>query len=605
MSIPAGMLREHSHKIASKRPREVTPASLRGLQPLAPGALLQRAALAPESLRPAEVLRLQQTLGNRAVGGLLNGPSGQRSIVQAKLTVNAPGDEYEQEADRVADAVMRMPAVQGEEMEEDEEPEVMTKREQIHAADGAFEAGENFEQQLRASRGSGQSLPHDLQAEFETKFGADFSGVRVHADAHADQLNRSLQARAFTTGRDIFFRHGAYDPGSRVGQALIAHELTHVVQQVGEQIQPKEKGKQQKQQLSGGIVRARSIEVHRDGVRSDLIQPKYLDEPQGAIAGLRKLRDDLKVHSEQPYYDSEIVPKLLKALLAWAQEGNDRGLQAGTRCIEAMMTSVKQKLETKELQTGANLRDFLGILRDVRRDITSKSALEEEKRRAPEEKTTAPEEKRSAAEEKRTAPEKRPDVWDGVLSNKLKGEWLQAHNDARTKCDPAIRPLTWDEELAKQAEDLAGTLMEPVRAGSYKDLKLAHEVPGVEGQNLADWGTAKSSPGMGEESKPLTGELIKAMPHTAVRMWAGEEYAYKLVRGPEINAELKVLPKNLPTKPVWGHYTQVVWPQTEKVGGCIAVYRRVLQRQKDGSERLIQLKVVAVCNYYPGGNVQG
>jgi hypothetical protein len=67
----------------------------------------------------------------------------------------------------------------------------------------------------------------------ERSFGADFSGVRVHADAEADSLNRSVQARAFTTGHDLFFRRGEYNPQSRSGQELIAHELTHVVQQNG------------------------------------------------------------------------------------------------------------------------------------------------------------------------------------------------------------------------------------------------------------------------------------------------------------------------------------------------------------------------------------
>lgn len=61
--------------------------------------------------------------------------------------------------------------------------------------------------------------------------GVDFSRVKVHTDAKSDQLNRSIQAKAFTTGQDVFFRHGAYDPSSRGGQELIAHELTHVVQQ--------------------------------------------------------------------------------------------------------------------------------------------------------------------------------------------------------------------------------------------------------------------------------------------------------------------------------------------------------------------------------------
>jgi hypothetical protein len=63
--------------------------------------------------------------------------------------------------------------------------------------------------------------------------GADFSGVKVHTDAQSDQLNKSIQAKAFTTGQDVFFRQGAYEPSSQGGQELIAHELTHVVQQNG------------------------------------------------------------------------------------------------------------------------------------------------------------------------------------------------------------------------------------------------------------------------------------------------------------------------------------------------------------------------------------
>ena len=61
--------------------------------------------------------------------------------------------------------------------------------------------------------------------------GADFSGVKVHTDTKADALNRSLSAKAFTTGSDIFFSQGAYQPGSSSGKQLLAHELTHVVQQ--------------------------------------------------------------------------------------------------------------------------------------------------------------------------------------------------------------------------------------------------------------------------------------------------------------------------------------------------------------------------------------
>ena len=74
---------------------------------------------------------------------------------------------------------------------------------------------------------------------WRTSFGADFSNVRVHTDAGADNLNRSLDARAFTTGQDIFFRQGEYDPGSSKGSKILAHELTHVLQQRGGAIQTK------------------------------------------------------------------------------------------------------------------------------------------------------------------------------------------------------------------------------------------------------------------------------------------------------------------------------------------------------------------------------
>jgi hypothetical protein len=73
----------------------------------------------------------------------------------------------------------------------------------------------------------------------ESAFGADFGGVRVHTDAQADGLNRLLNARAFTTGHDIFFRRGEYSPGSSTGRELLAHELTHVVQQGSAGIQGK------------------------------------------------------------------------------------------------------------------------------------------------------------------------------------------------------------------------------------------------------------------------------------------------------------------------------------------------------------------------------
>lgn len=85
------------------------------------------------------------------------------------------------------------------------------------------------------ARGSGSRLPEPVASSVGSHLDADLSGVRVHTDERADTLNRQLNSRAFTTGRDIFFRSGEYNPSSAFGRTVINHELTHVVQQCGQQ----------------------------------------------------------------------------------------------------------------------------------------------------------------------------------------------------------------------------------------------------------------------------------------------------------------------------------------------------------------------------------
>lgn len=87
---------------------------------------------------------------------------------------------------------------------------------------------------VTATRGGGNALPASMRAEMEARLGADFSAVRIHDDSQSHQLAQALGANAFTTGSDIYFNQGRYDPASPAGQRLLAHELTHVVQQGGE-----------------------------------------------------------------------------------------------------------------------------------------------------------------------------------------------------------------------------------------------------------------------------------------------------------------------------------------------------------------------------------
>jgi Domain of unknown function (DUF4157) len=107
------------------------------------------------------------------------------------------------------------------------------------ATDGEGDVRPDVERTIESSRGGGQSLDSGVKAQMGSALNADFSGVRVHTDAGADGLNHSLSAKAFTTGSDIYFRQGEYNPGSSSGRELLAHELTHVVQQNPDKVQTK------------------------------------------------------------------------------------------------------------------------------------------------------------------------------------------------------------------------------------------------------------------------------------------------------------------------------------------------------------------------------
>lgn len=219
--------------------------------PLQPAPLIQRALRSPASLTPAEVLQLHRTLGNRAVGQLVRGHLSRQTsrpaashagmTVQPKLMVGPVGDQYEQEADRVAqqvvqrlDTVTQPPDGKAVPRQEDNE-DLLQMQPQVQRQHGesGMALSPDLETAIRHARGGGQPLPETLRGRMEQAFGADFHDVRLHTGAQADALNRSLQARAFTTGWDIFLAQDAYRPGNSTGHELLAHELTHVVQQNG------------------------------------------------------------------------------------------------------------------------------------------------------------------------------------------------------------------------------------------------------------------------------------------------------------------------------------------------------------------------------------
>lgn len=179
-------------------------------------------------------------------------------VIQKKLSVGAENDVYESEADAMADKVMQMqgqhshsfshggPLVQRKCAKCEEEEKVrlkplgdsITHFVQKSALSSGLEtaAPSHIENQIQNSKGGGQTLDTTTKGFMESRFGIDFSGVRIHTDSNAVQMSQELNAKAFTVGNDIYFNQGHYNPNSASGKHLLAHELTHTVQQGGSNV---------------------------------------------------------------------------------------------------------------------------------------------------------------------------------------------------------------------------------------------------------------------------------------------------------------------------------------------------------------------------------
>jgi len=170
------------------------------------------------------ILFLQRTIGNQTVQRLFKS-----GFIQAKLRISQPGDIYEQEADRMANAAMRMKS----------ERVLLSENRQVHRSImGHSDAEEEVSQELlcciESQRGAGHPLGTQTRTEMEAAFGCDFGEVRIHTDANADRLTKEVGASAFTARKDIFFRESAYELQFERGEKLLGHELTHTIQQGGD-----------------------------------------------------------------------------------------------------------------------------------------------------------------------------------------------------------------------------------------------------------------------------------------------------------------------------------------------------------------------------------
>jgi hypothetical protein len=261
----------HAHTPSSRRPLIQTtdnqhgPQAVRRVPDLTSSALVASGQRTRRDLVPSasHLLQLQRTHGNRYVQRLVQQARQQHAaqeqpsrplVVQPTHIVTPANDPYEQEADRIATQVRHTLQASSAPLHPHDETlplhaavaaasqqtlpiPIPLQRQSWDGLTGAT-VGPEVEASLQQARGGGQALPTPVRQPMERAFGMDFRGVRLHTDGQADALNHALQARAFISGQDIFLSRGEYNPGSPAGQELLAHELTHVVQQRGQVLVP-------------------------------------------------------------------------------------------------------------------------------------------------------------------------------------------------------------------------------------------------------------------------------------------------------------------------------------------------------------------------------
>ena len=160
----------------------------------------------------------------------------QRLPIQRKLSIGVVDDPLEHEADAMADTVMRMPQLNFIQRKCSHCEEEEAQRKPLASFIQKKESGTNnitsdsVNSQIQSTRGNGIAMPDNTKSFMESSFGNDFSNVKIHSGSYASQLSNELNAQAFTVGNDIYFNDGKFSPNSSEGKHLLAHELTHVVQ---------------------------------------------------------------------------------------------------------------------------------------------------------------------------------------------------------------------------------------------------------------------------------------------------------------------------------------------------------------------------------------
>jgi hypothetical protein len=189
----------------------------------------------PEQTREINpALHLQRRIGNEALQWLLQANAA--GAIQARLTISQPQDQHEQEADRVSEQIMRMPEPQRADGTHTGHQTAQTSNglERVHAKraePGDADNASALPLVQDALCSPGRPLDAKTREFFEPRFGYDLGEVRVHTGEKAEQSASAIGAAAYTAGTEIVFGSGRYAPETSEGKHLLAHELTHTIQQ--------------------------------------------------------------------------------------------------------------------------------------------------------------------------------------------------------------------------------------------------------------------------------------------------------------------------------------------------------------------------------------
>jgi len=296
--------------------------------------------------------------------------SNQNIFFQPKLTINQPNDIYEQEADAMTDKVMRMvtspqklffpPATVQRKCDQCEEEKKLKRKE---SNDQITEAPSSTENYLNSLSG-GSSLSDRDKNFFEQGIGYDFSKVRLHTDTAADQSAKNVNALAYTSGNNIVFRTGQYQPETSEGKKLLAHELTHVVQQSGSvtrKIQTKreldpvtEKDLITKCQARiGEVITKLEGNVKKTGMPDDikeavtLLRKKYTDNKIKCYYLDGKSGGETNFSTGEIYMDAKVLEGTTDV---FANIGEGNVLHEGTHALHNQKYPVSTKKYGKELE---------------------------------------------------------------------------------------------------------------------------------------------------------------------------------------------------------------------------------------------------------------